>query len=83
MIGMEKPYHRFSELFAQLGLPTDEASIRNFIERHAPIRPGMRLEEADFWSPSQSQLLRDLIAQDADWAEVADQLNAALHRPSV
>lgn len=32
---MEKPYHRFSELFAQLGLASDASSIRAFIERHS------------------------------------------------
>lgn len=77
---MEKPFHRFSELFSQLGLPTDVASISDFIERHSPLPPGTKLEEAGFWSAAQARLLRELIAQDADWAEVADQLNAALHR---
>ncbi len=75
---MEKSFHRFSELFAQLGLPSDEVGIRQFLTTHAPLAGGFRLEEASFWTPAQSQLLRDLIAQDADWAEVADQLNNAL-----
>ncbi len=77
---MEKSFHRFSELFAQLGLPTDVESIRQFIDRHAPIPSGQRLEDAPFWTAAQARLLRELLAQDADWAEVADQLNSALHR---
>ncbi|MDG0855857.1 DUF2789 domain-containing protein [Roseateles puraquae] len=77
---MEKPFHRLSELFSQLGLPADLASISGFIERHSPLAAGTRLEDAGFWTAAQAQLLRDLIAQDADWAEVADQLNSALHR---
>jgi hypothetical protein len=78
---MEQPFHRFSELFAQLGLAHDEGSIRRFIEAHSPMPGDVRLEEAEVWTPAQAALLRDLIAQDADWAEVADQLNTALHRP--
>lgn len=79
---MEKSFHRFSELFAQLGLPADVASIRNFIEQHSPLAAGTKLEDASFWTAAQARLLGELIAQDADWAEVADQLNAALHRRS-
>jgi hypothetical protein len=77
---MEKPFHRFSELFAQLGLPADVPSIRQFIAAHSPLQGDVRLEEARFWTVAQSRLLSDLIWQDADWAEVADQLNAVLRR---
>lgn len=77
---MEPSFHRFSELFAQLGLAHDVGSIQSFIEAHAPLPGAVKLEEAAIWSPAQAQLLRELIALDADWAEVADQLNAALHR---
>ena len=47
---MEKPYHRFSELFAQLGLASDASSIRAFIERHSPLDDATRLEDAPCWS---------------------------------
>jgi hypothetical protein len=77
---MEKPFHRFSELFAQLGLPSDEGAIRQFIERHAPVPAEVTIEDAPFWTAAQSRLLRELLTQDADWAEVVDQLNVALHR---
>lgn len=80
---MEKPYHRFSELFAQFGLASDASSIRAFIERHSPLDDATRLEDAPCWSQVQSKLLRELIAQDADWAEVADQLNLALREPQL
>lgn len=40
---------------------------------------GMRLEDAPFWSPAQSQLLREERQDDADWAMVVDRLNVALH----
>lgn len=76
---MESPVHPFSELFAQLGLPGDEASIRAFIRAHAPLPDAMRLEEAPFWTPAQAALLGEERIDDADWIETIDQLNLALH----
>lgn len=75
---MEKPFHRFSELFKQLGLPADEAGIARFLMQHAPLPGGQALEDAPFWTPAQAALLREEILRDADWAEVVDQLNEAL-----
>ena len=76
---MEHAIHPFSELFAQLGLPDDRASIQQFIATHSPLPDGMRLEEAPFWTPAQAQLLREERLDDADWAMVVDRLNVALH----
>lgn len=77
---MEMSFHRFSELFAQLGLPDDAGAIEDFLQRHAPLPAGTALADAPFWTPSQSRLLRDEVQEDADWAEVVDQLDAALRR---
>ena len=77
---MNQSYHRFTELFLQLGLPSDVDGIKHFVENHSPLDPSIRLENAPFWTQAQSTLLRDEILQDADWAEVVDQLNAALRR---
>jgi len=77
---MNQTYHRFTELFLQLGLPSDVDGIKHFLENHSPLDPSIRLENAPFWTQAQSTLLRDEILQDADWAEVIDQLNAALRR---
>ena len=78
---MESTVHPFSELFAQLGLADDNASIQQFISTHSPIPNDMRLEDAPFWSTAQSQLLREERRDDADWAMVVDRLNVALHAP--
>ena len=75
---MEPTVHAFSDLFAQLGLPNDAASIGAFIASHAPLPERVRLEEAAFWTPAQAQLLREERIDDADWAIVVDQLNLAL-----
>ncbi|MDR7069784.1 hypothetical protein J2X02_002635 [Pseudoxanthomonas japonensis] len=76
---MELSVHPFSALFAQLGLPNDDDSIRQFIATHSPLPDDVRLEEAPFWSPAQAQLLREERLDDADWAMVVDRLNVALH----
>jgi len=76
---VESTVHPFSELFAQLGLPNDEAAIQAFIAGHGPLPDDMRLEEAPFWTESQAQLLREERIEDADWIVVIDQLNVALH----
>ena len=75
---MDAFHHRFSELFAQLGLPSDPAGMASFIRQHSPLPDGVRLADAPFWTPPQATLLREQILCDADWAEVIDQLNLAL-----
>ena len=75
---MDQPIHPFSELFAQLGLPADEPSIRQFIATHSPLRSDIDLADAPFWTPSQATFLKEEKLEDADWAEQVDQLNLAL-----
>ncbi|WP_458525842.1 DUF2789 domain-containing protein [Onishia taeanensis] len=77
---MEHGVHPFSELFEQLGLPADNASIQAFIERHAPLPDAVGLAEAPFWNASQAELIRGALEDDADWAEVVDHLNASLRK---
>ncbi len=77
---MNDAHHEFSELFAQLGLPSDEEAIRSFIALHAPLPEQVRLEDASCWTRAQAQLLRESLAQDADWAAVVDRLNLALRK---
>lgn len=76
---MELPVHTMSHLFAQLGLPSDEGSIERFISEHSPIPERMPLAAAPFWTPAQAAFLREEVLEDADWAEVVDQLNVRLH----
>jgi len=75
---METQMHSMNNLFAQLGLASDQASIEHFIETH-PLAHSMSLCDAPFWKPSQASFLREEILNDADWAEVIEELNAALH----
>lgn len=75
---METPQHSLSNLFAQLGLPSEESDVGQFITAHSPLPLAVALVEAPFWTPSQATFLREEILKDADWAEVIDELNEAL-----
>lgn len=79
---MEKPVHYFSELFEQLGLSSDTASIERFIQRHAPLPDTMPLADAPCWNEGQAEFLREAVEEDADWAEVVDHLDASMHKPT-
>lgn len=80
---MEFEFHDFTELFAQLGLANDPESIQRFIKANSPLSPEIRLEDAGFWSASQSALLKEELMDDADWAVVVDRLNIVLRRKLV
>lgn len=75
---MDSSVHRFTELFTQLGLPSDKDGIRQFLAAHTPLPDSTALAEAPFWTPSQAAFLREEIVSDADWAELVDQLDASL-----
>ncbi|MGM9512911.1 DUF2789 family protein [Roseateles sp. DB2] len=75
--------HRFSDLFAQLGLPDHPEEIRHFIWQHSPLDPTLRIDEAPFWTPSQARLLREELSANADWAQLVDQLSNALRQEYV
>lgn len=75
---MEPPLHTMNNLFAQLGLPSDESAIERFIAAHAPLPSGVELAKAPFWSPQQAAFLSEELKEDADWAEIVDQLSARL-----
>lgn len=75
---MESGDQSLAALFAQLGLSSDEADIRDFIGKHRPLAATVKLHEAHWWSASQSGFLRDAIDNDAAWAVVVDELDAQL-----
>ena len=77
---VELSIHRFSDLFAQLGLPSDGPAIQAFIAQHAPLDGSIRLHDAPFWQGGNSLMLQEMTADDADWAELVDRLDAALRQ---
>lgn len=75
---MDLTNHSLQALFEQLGLPGGPADIDRFVAEHRPLPETVRLADAPFWTPAQAQFLREEIAEDADWAEMVDQLNLLL-----
>ncbi|WP_286239657.1 DUF2789 domain-containing protein [Neptuniibacter halophilus] len=72
--------HSFSTLFQQLGLPNSEKEINQFITTHRLYSNQIKLADASFWSPSQSDFLREAIDQDSEWAELVDELDTQLRQ---
>lgn len=75
---MDNNLHTFSELFDQLGLPSDAAAIEGFIATNRPLPEHIFLVNAPFWSAGQREFLREAMVQDTDWVGLVDQLNAQL-----
>lgn len=75
---MEQANHTLSDLFGQLGLPATEREIDRFIAIHSPLSARIALADAPFWQPAQAKFLREELADDADWAELVDMLDARL-----
>lgn len=67
-------------LFRQLGLPDDAGSINAFILMHPIDGEDQLLWEAPFWTPSQARFLREAWEEDADWAEIVDELSTLLRQ---
>ena len=74
---MDTSSHTMENLFMQLGLNSSEEAIEEFISSHQ-LAANNPLDQASFWSPAQSQFIRESWQQDAEWAEVVDQLDAQL-----
>lgn len=75
---MESQTHSISQLFAQLGLPSDVLAVDAFIAAHSPLPDHIKLADAPFWNAGQANFLRTQLAEDADWSPVVDTLNARL-----
>ncbi|MDM0047153.1 DUF2789 domain-containing protein [Variovorax dokdonensis] len=75
---MDLTNHDLKDLFEQLGLPSAPGDIDAFIGKHRPLDDGVALADAPFWTEAQAQFLREEINEDADWAEMVDQLNVRL-----
>lgn len=76
---MERATHSLADLFRQLGLSDDPNAIEAFIARHGPMARGLSFADAPFWSAAQREFLYSATSDDADWAEVVDELSARMH----
>ena len=71
-------YHNLKNLFEQLGLPSDDESISQFIASHRPLAHEIELAQAPWWTAGQAAFLHEAIEEDADWAMVVDELDSRL-----
>jgi hypothetical protein len=76
------PARTMTQLFDQLGLPSDETSIQLFIHQHDGVCRECGLVQAPIWTASQRNFLQEAIAEDSEWALPAEALTAALSRPA-
>ncbi|MBM5570392.1 MULTISPECIES: DUF2789 domain-containing protein [Deefgea] len=74
---MDTSPHSLCTLFAQLGLASDAASIKRFICSHR-LSSDINIAAAPFWTPSQAAFLADELQNDAEWAEMIDELAVLL-----
>lgn len=79
---MDTSKHDLAAFFDQLGLPSNAQYINHFITTHH-LPPDMPLAQASFWSRSQAMMIAEALAEDSDWAEVADELAALLSAPTL
>jgi len=75
---MEHNHTDMSDLFAQLGLSSDEQSIAEFTQNNGGLPAEVKLENADIWTKQQADFLRSALVEDSEWAELIDQLNVML-----
>ncbi|MBU2965414.1 DUF2789 domain-containing protein [Amphritea sp. 2_MG-2023] len=76
---MDRSTHTINALFAQLGMPNDDAYIDQFIRTHTLSNQDIKLSEASFWNDSQANFIKECLDCDSDWSEVVDDLNTRLH----
>lgn len=67
-----------SDLFKQLGLPSDPAAIEAFIALHEGACTHCALPHASIWTESQRAFLTQAVADDSDWALPAEELAGML-----
>ncbi|MEI5639157.1 MULTISPECIES: DUF2789 domain-containing protein [unclassified Pseudoalteromonas] len=74
---MDTSRHTMSTLFSQLGLDNSPEAIARFVKEHH-LPEGMLLSQAPFWNEGQRHFIEESLAQDADWSEMIDELDAML-----
>jgi hypothetical protein len=74
---MDTSSHTIYTLFQQLGLPSSDTAIESFIKNNH-LGKDIPLQRAAFWSAGQAQFIQEALAEDSDWAEIVDQLDAQL-----
>jgi len=75
---MDTSLHLVKDLFLQIGLPNENPDIDSFIHKNKGIPSDTLIWEADFWTRSQADFLKESYDEDSDWVEAVDHLDALL-----
>ncbi len=75
---MDTTVNTLSSLFEQLGLPSSDQEIEQFVLAHQ-LDESVSILDADFWTDAQRQFLHESLKQDAEWSPIVDDLNVMLH----
>ena len=75
---MDTSLHLVKDLFLQIGLSNNSPDIESFIHNNKGIPSSTPIWEADFWTRSQADFLKESYDEDSDWVEAVDQLDALL-----
>lgn len=75
---MDTLSHNLNSLFDQLGMPSTDHDIMNFILNNKKLAPSVKIDQAEFWSPSQAEFIRQALVNDSDWFEVVGSLDTLL-----
>ncbi len=75
---MDTSLHLVKDLFLQIGLSNNDPDIESFILKNKGIPSGTPIWEADFWTRSQADFLKESYDEDSDWVDAVDQLDALL-----
>ncbi len=75
---MDMTSNTLASLFEQLGLPSAEHEIEQFVLAHR-LDEHVSIADAEFWTDAQRQFLHESLKQDAEWSPIVDDLNAMLH----
>ena len=78
---MESQIHSLPALLPQLGSAATPRAVAAVVPRQAPLPAHLLLVDAPCWSSAQAQLLAQALEDDADWAEVVDELDLLLREP--
>ncbi|MDP5209558.1 MULTISPECIES: DUF2789 family protein [unclassified Microbulbifer] len=70
-------HHTLNDLFAQLGLASDDAAIDEFLIAHY-LHRHEKLAAAPFWTQGQREFLEEAIRDDSDWCVAVDELDSLL-----
>ena len=70
--------HTINDLFQQLGLPSEDGEIHQFVKSHPLENQHQRLDEASFWSPCQAGFIKECWQDDSEWCQIIDDLDARL-----